>query len=61
MRTDEDQEAIDRASEARVKAIVTLIRDLSANEHRELIDRLRAEMCLACGSDVPRCQCENDE
>jgi hypothetical protein len=61
MRTDEDQEAIDRASEARIKAIVTLIRDLTANEHRELIERLRAEICLACGSDNRRCQCENDE
>jgi len=61
MRTDEEQAEMDRRSEARVAAIVTLFSDLTAREREDAISRIREGFCVHCGSDNPRCQCWNDD
>lgn len=64
MRTDAEQDDIDRKSEARVDAVVTLFEDLTDREREDVIEKLRARWCLYCGGERPSghsCQCQNDE
>jgi hypothetical protein len=61
MRTDDEQAKLDRESEARIEAVVTMFTDLSEHERLDAISRIRERFCIHCGIDDPRCHCENDE
>lgn len=61
MWTDNDQDAADARTKAHADAAVALMLELPASAFVDALGRLRAERCLHCGGDDPRCQCDNDE
>lgn len=48
-------------SDLDVNTLVEIILELPFNSRNELLDLLKSHICMDCGGDDPRCQCENDE
>jgi hypothetical protein len=61
MITDDEQAEIDRNSDARIVAVVTMLADLSDREREDAMERIRERFCVHCGADDPRCRCWDDE
>jgi NAD-dependent dihydropyrimidine dehydrogenase PreA subunit len=43
------------------QGLIDYIETLSIEERKELFYLIRANFCIECGSNIPRCQCWNDE